>query len=159
MGAAAGEMAEPLSRSRSRVLLNPFPPTLQMTAWARSNWTSGPTSPSSPTRPASGSEQCCLPAAATGHSHGCCHCRGAFSFFFKNFLFRPFCLCPHSSSPYPRFQFFLQPSAKRTSAVPVALPPESCPAFSFVPRPGFGRLSTSCPRTTGPLGGWRDSSF
>lgn len=59
----------------------------QMTAWAYSNWTSGPTSPSSPIRPASESEQSELPAAAataTGRTRGCRHHpgRGGGGFFF-----------------------------------------------------------------------------
>lgn len=57
---------------------------------------------------------------------------GAFSFFL-NFLFRPFCLCPHSSSPYPRFQFFFSPlpNAPQRSQWPClqspVLPSPLCP--------------------------------
>lgn len=60
-----------------------------MTAWAYSNWTSGPTSPSSPIRPASESEQSELPAAAataTGRTRGCRHHRVGGGFFFKLFI-------------------------------------------------------------------------
>lgn len=127
----------------------------QMTAWAPSNWTSGPTSPSSPTRPASASEQCRrhhrTPARLPSPP------RGPVSLFL-DFIFCLFLFASPSLTCSPHFQFFLQPSAKLTSAVPAALPPGSCPVLTFVPRPGFGRLSTARPRTR-PSGGWRGSGF
>ncbi|XP_072633748.1 RAC-beta serine/threonine-protein kinase isoform X1 [Canis lupus baileyi] len=135
-------------------------PRTAMTAWAPSNWTSGPTSPSSPTRPASASEQCRPPPLMPSPQKtrtAAITAPGAFLCVFK-LLFCLFCLHPHPSPAHPHFQFFLQPSAKLTPAVPAALPPGSCPVLTFVPRPGFRRLSTAHPRTR-PLGGWRDSGF
>lgn len=89
---------------------NPFPLISQMTAWAHLTWTSRPTSPSSPTRPASASEQCCLSAAdaAIGRVHGCHHRRRGLCFFrlFFYFLFCLFCLHLHPLPPHPHFQFF-----------------------------------------------------
>uniref|UniRef100_A0A8P0PR31 non-specific serine/threonine protein kinase n=2 Tax=Canis lupus familiaris TaxID=9615 RepID=A0A8P0PR31_CANLF len=129
-------------------------------SWAPSNWTSGPTSPSSPTRPASASEQCRPPPLMPSPQKtrtAAITAPGAFLCVFK-LLFCLFCLHPHPSPAHPHFQFFLQPSAKLTPAVPAALPPGSCPVLTFVPRPGFRRLSTAHPRTR-PLGGWRDSGF
>lgn len=68
--------------------------------------------------------------------------------FFLNFLFC-FSVSPSSLPPLPVLLcfLFLQPSATLTSAAPAALPPGSCPALTFVPRPGCGRLSTACRRT------------
>lgn len=69
-----------------------------MTAWARWNWTSGHTSPSSPTQPASESEQ---PSATTGHKHGRHPLPG---WLFKENFLLPFGLCslpfPLTSIPY-----------------------------------------------------------
>lgn len=84
---------------------------------------------------------------------------GGFVFFVCFFTFYfAFFVC--ISIPYPLTpisSFFLQPSAKLPSEDPVALPPGSCPALTFLPRPGLGRLH-AYPRT-GLLGNWGDSSF
>lgn len=77
-------------------------PTPQMTAWARWNWTSGHTSPSSPTRPASESEQ---PSATTGHKHGRHPLPG---WLFKENFLLPFGLCSLPCSPHFHTQFLLQ---------------------------------------------------
>ena len=101
----------------------------QMTAWAHWSWTSGRTSPSSPIRPASESEQ--PPAAAMGRTQAAAITAGGFffSFFFQLFIL-PFLFVSPSLTCSPSFPVF--PSALLTSAVLAALPPGSRPALTFV---------------------------
>lgn len=76
-------------------------PTPQMTAWARWSWTSRRTSPSSPTRPASESEQT---SATAGHKRGRRHPLPGWLFKKIDFAFwfvfpaPPPLQCPVSSS-------------------------------------------------------------
>jgi hypothetical protein len=117
-----------------------------MTAWARWSWTSGRTSPSSPTQPASVSEQ---PAAATGHVHSCHPPPG---WLFKtDFIFCLFGLCSHPSPAHPRFQFLLSPCPN--SVVPAA----DASSLSFV----LGLVLGDCPPPApdGLLRGWRFRFF
>lgn len=116
----------------------PLPPP-QMTAWAHSNWTRGPTSPSSPTRPASASEQ----RRRRHHRTQAATTAGGCLLFF---YFAFFVCVPILHVLTPISSFFLQPSAKLDSVVPGALPPGSCPALAFAPRPGCERLSAAFPR-------------
>lgn len=110
-------------------------PILQMTAWARWNWTSAHTSPSSPTQPASESEQ---PSATTGHSMAAIHCLGG---FLKKTLFCLWFAFP-SLSPHPISSFFF--SSCSDLVVLAAL-------SSGLPSAPRGVLGT-CPRT----GRWED---
>lgn len=74
-----------------------------MTAWAHWSWTSGRTSPSSPIRPASESEQ--PPAAATGRMQAAAITAGGFFFFFSTFYFAFLVCVPilHLLPPFPVF--------------------------------------------------------
>nr|XP_036869773.1 RAC-beta serine/threonine-protein kinase isoform X1 [Manis javanica]XP_036869774.1 RAC-beta serine/threonine-protein kinase isoform X1 [Manis javanica]XP_036869775.1 RAC-beta serine/threonine-protein kinase isoform X1 [Manis javanica]XP_036869777.1 RAC-beta serine/threonine-protein kinase isoform X1 [Manis javanica] len=114
-------------------------PRTAMTAWAHSNWTRGPTSPSSPTRPASASEQ----RRRRHHRTQAATTAGGCLLFF---YFAFFVCVPILHVLTPISSFFLQPSAKLDSVVPGALPPGSCPALAFAPRPGCERLSAAFPR-------------
>lgn len=142
------------------VLPNPPPPAPpQMTAWAPSNWTSGPTSPSSPTRPASASEQCRPPPLTPPPQDArsaAITAPGACLFVFRLFIL-PFLVCipiPHLLTPISSFFFSPPPNSPQRSQRPCL----QDPVLTFVPRPEFGRLSTARPRTR-PSGGWRDSGF
>ena len=115
---------------------------LQMTAWAHWSWTSGRTSPSSPIRPASESEQ--PPAAATGRMQAAAITAGGFFFFFSTFYFAFLVCVPilHLLPPFPVFPSALCQTHLSGPCSPASRIP-SCPHLCY--RPGLGSLSSACP--------------
>ena len=115
---------------------------LQMTAWAHWSWTSGRTSPSSPIRPASESEQ--PPAAATGRMQAAAITAGGFFFFFSTFYFAFLVCVPilHFLPPFPVFPSALCQTHLSGPCSPASRIP-SCPHLCY--RPGLGSLSSACP--------------
>ena len=112
----------------------------QMTAWAHWSWTSGRTSPSSPIRPASESEQ--PPAAAMGRTQAAAITAGGFFFFCSTFYFA-FFVCVPIPHLLPLISSFpLSPPHLSGPRGPASRIP-SCPHLCY--RPGLGSLSSACP--------------
>lgn len=112
-------------------------PTPQMTAWARWSWTSRRTSPSSPTRPASESEQT---SATAGHKRGRRHPLPGW--LFKKIDFAFWFVFP--APPPPMSSFFFSSYPDLAVLATLSWPPR-CSQMSA------GNLPKD-----GLLGGWRE---
>ncbi|XP_059239063.1 RAC-beta serine/threonine-protein kinase isoform X1 [Mustela nigripes] len=106
-------LRSPLRSTRGTLTMSLLPspsqsrPRTAMTAWAPSNWTSGPTFPSSPTQPASASEQSRPPPLTPlqDAQMAAFTALGACLFVFKLFIL-PFFVCipiPHLLTPISSF--------------------------------------------------------